>query len=459
MSTLRGDTAALTPRTARRRPPVPLPWVPRAALGLASGGLALVIALTVADQPFSALSASGGLATFVGSLTGMIGAYLALLMLLLVSRIPVLERSVGQDRVLAWHQRLAPWPLTLLTFHAVAVTLGYAEATRTGVFAEIGPLISGYQGVLSATVALALMLTAGIASIRAIRTRLKRETWWVLHLYMYIALALSIAHVIALGPSFVNHPLTQTVWIAIWLLTAGTVLAYRVGLPLWRSYRHRLRVVEVRRETPDVVSIICEGRDLGQLPVAGGQFCFWRFLTREMWWQAHPYSLSSIPSESRLRLTVKAVGDHSTALAKLKPGTRVAFEGPYGAFRADARTQPGVLLLAAGIGVTSVRSLLEDLPARSAPVVVLRASRRSELPLMKEIEELTARRGGQLVPLIGPRSTHNLDSLTLCGLVPDLRQRDAYVCGPTGFVDNVTLALLDADVPPDAIHHEAYALW
>lgn len=433
--------------------------MPAAVLSLAGVGLAVVIGLTLADQPWSQLSATGGLATFVGSLTGMIGAYLALVMLLLVSRIGPFERSVGQDQILRWHQRLAAWPLTLLTVHAVAVTLGYAEATRTGFVGEIGQLLSGYAGVLAATVALGLMLTAGICSIRAIRTRLKRETWWVLHLYMYIALALSIAHVIALGPSFVNHPLTKAVWVVIWLATAGTAIVYRLGLPLVRSYRHRLEVVEVRPEAPGVVSVICAGRDLDQLPVAGGQFCLWRFLARDMWWQAHPYSISALPQNGQIRLTVKAVGDHSSAVAKLRPGTKVIFEGPYGAFRAETRHRPRVVLLAAGIGVTSVRSLLEDLPLDSRPVVVLRAGQRSELPLLDEIEELTEERGGRMVTLIGSRHKHMLDAAKLWSLVPDVQSRDAYVCGPSEFVTDCTDALRDAEVPERAIHHEAYALW
>lgn len=453
------EVVAAIPSHRQRRPPVPLPWMPAAVLGLGAAGLTIVVTLTLADQPWSQLGTTGGPATFIGSLTGMVGAYLALVMLVLVSRIGPFERSVGQDQILRWHQRLAIWPLSLLTVHAVAVTVGYAQATRTGFIGQLGQLLSGYAGVLAATVALALMLLAGICSIRAIRSRLRRETWWVLHLYMYIALALSIAHVIALGPSFVNHPVTKVVWVVIWLATAGTALSYRLLLPLVRSFRHRLEVVEVRPEAPGVVSVICAGRNLDQLPVAGGQFCFWRFLTRDMWWQAHPYSLSALPRDGQLRLTVKAVGDHSTAVARLRPGTKVIFEGPYGAFRAEAREHKPVVLLAAGIGVTSVRSLLEDLPQDSEPVVVLRAAQRRELALLAEIEDLVEQRGGRLETIIGSRQKHTIDAAALRALVPDLPNREAYVCGPSTFVTDCTSALLDAEVPRRAIHHEAYALW
>ena len=136
---------------------------------------------------------------------------------------------------------------------------------------------------------------AGVTSWRVVRRTVRYETWWAIHLYFYLALALAFAHQITNGASFVGHPLARAYWTALWLATAGTVVVYRLGLPLWRTLRHRLRVVDVRSEGPGVVSIVCQGRHLERLPVSGGQFLQWRFLARGLWWQAHPYSLSAMP--------------------------------------------------------------------------------------------------------------------------------------------------------------------
>jgi ferredoxin-NADP reductase len=236
------------------------------------------------------------------------------------------------------------------------------------------------------------------------------------------------------------------------------VLAYRVGLPVLRSVRHRLRVAEVHPEGPGVVSVICQGEHLDRLPVSGGQFLFWRFLTPNMWWQAHPYTLSALPQPPYLRLTVKGVGDHSSALARLTPGTRVAIEGPYGVFTRHSQRRPRVLLIAAGIGVTSVRALLEDLPRGAKPVVVLRAARREDLVLGTEIADLVKRRGGQLHELTGNRAQAVIDQYSLRRMVPDLTERDVYVCGPEGFVTEIVELVRWLGVPDEVIHHEAYAL-
>jgi len=448
----------------RKRPlphrgsPAPRPVVAGAALLAAGVGLGATTALTVTAETASELSAPGGLATFAGNATGMVGTYLALMMVLLVSRIPAIEVVLGQDGLLRWHRRLAPWPISLLVAHAVLITAGYAQAARTGPWHEAGTLIRSYPDMLTATVGLALMCLAGVISVRAIRRRVRREVWWTIHLWMYLALAISFAHVIALGPSFVGHPLTRVVWSAVWAATAGLVLAYRIGLPAFRSFRHRLRVAEVRAEGPGVVSVICQGRHLDRLPVSGGQFLFWRFLTRGLWWQAHPYTLSALPESAHLRLTVKGVGDHSKALARLQPGTRVAIEGPYGVFTRHSQHRPRVLLIAAGIGVTSVRALLEDLPRGARPVVVLRATRREDLVLGAEIAELVRRHRGQVQELTGDREQASIDPHWLRRAVPDLPQRDVYICGPEGFVTEIVEVARRLGVPDEAIHHEAYAL-
>ncbi|HWG60778.1 MAG TPA: ferredoxin reductase family protein [Streptosporangiaceae bacterium] len=439
-----------------KRPP--RPGLLKAALVVVGAGLGATTALAITAETSSQLAARGGIATFIGSITGLVGTYLALVMVLLVSRIPFVEGVLGQDGLLRWHRRLAPWPISLIIAHAVFITVGYAQAAKSGLWHQVGVLITQYPDILTATVALGLMCLAGAISIRAIRRRVRRETWWLVHLYLYLALAISFAHVIVLGPSFVGHPLTQFVWSAAWLATAGLVLCYRFGLPIVRSLRHRLRVVEVRSEGPEVTSVIVAGRDLDRLAVAGGQFFLWRFLTRGMWWQAHPYSLSAMPRPPYLRLTVKGVGDHSTALAGLRPGTPILVEGPYGAFTRHALQRPRALLIAGGIGVTALRSLLEDLPRSASPTVILRATSEQDLVLRDEVRDLVQKRKGRVHEILGSRQQARIDEKGLRRLVPDLDKRDVFVCGPAGFVEDVVGVVTALGVPEESIHHEAFAL-
>jgi ferredoxin-NADP reductase len=279
------------------------------------------------------------------------------------------------------------------------------------------------------------------------------ETWWSVHLYTYLALFLSFSHQIHTGASFVGHPAATAWWTALWIGTLALVLTCRVALPLHRSLRHRVTVHAVEPEGPGTHSVVLRGRRLNRIPIAGGQFLQWRILRPGLWWQAHPYSLSAAPTATRMRITVKDLGDHSAALAALKPGTRVAFEGPYGAFTADARHGDRVLLVGAGVGITPIRALLEELPKRVDVVVLLRASRPEELVLRDEIAELVARRGGILRELVGPRERVDLGA----AVKRHSRDRDVYVCGPGGFSSAVADAARAAGVPTDHIHHESFA--
>jgi ferredoxin-NADP reductase len=114
--------------------------------------------------------------------------------------------------------------------------------------------------------------------------------------------------------------------------------------------------------------------------------------------------------------------------------------------------------MAAGIGVTALRSLLEDLPRNAAPVVVLRGARPEDLVLRAEVAELVRYRNGRLHELVGAREQALLDERSLQSLVPDLHRRDIYVCGPEGFVTSIVEVATRLGLPSEAIHHEAYAL-
>ena len=427
-------------------------------LWLAAAGLGITVGLGMAAERWSEIAAPGGGLLAFGRMTGLVGTYLMLVVILIASRIPVVERTLGQDRLTRWHRALAPWSLILIVAHVLLVTAGYARGVHAGFVGQLGQLVTAFPGMLAATVGFVLLVIAGISSTPWIRRRLRYETWWAIHLYIYLGLALSFSHQLAIGAAFLDRPLARAWWTAVWFGTAGTVVSYRFVLPIWRTALHRLRVVAVVPAAPGVVSIVLKGCWLERLPLSGGQFIQWRFLQRGLWWQAHPYSVSALAHPPYLRLTVKAAGDHSAALASIAPGTWVAIEGPYGAFTSDARHGDRVALIGAAVGITPLRALLEDLPPHVDAVMVVRGRRREDVILRDELYGLIrSRRSGRLHELIGSREQAPLTELELGRLIPDLAQRDVYICGPNPF----TLAMREISstlgVPEERIHHETFA--
>ncbi|MCU4186253.1 ferric reductase-like transmembrane domain-containing protein [Acidiferrimicrobium sp. IK] len=445
-----------------RRAPVP-PLQPRirrelvdAAAVVAGLGFGAALALPIANETASAYRAPGGPAILFGNITAMGGTWLLLIMLLLAARIPTIESVVGHDRMLRWHRLLSPWPLALLSAHAFLTTVGYAQSARTGTWHQAGVLLSSYSWMVAATASWLMLLAIAAVSIRIARRRIAYDTWWVIHLYTYLAVALSFLHQIFDGSEFVGHQTARTAWIVVWLATAGVVLVSRVGLPVLRTARHQMQVQEVRREGKGVISLILTGRDLDQLGAAGGQFFSWRFLTRGLWWHAHPFSLSAAPTRTHMRVTIKTLGDTTAILARLRPGTRVAIEGPYGVFTDAHRVHNRVALFAAGVGITPVRALLEEIPAGVDVITVVRASKDGDLLFRKEITDLVAHHRGRLIEMVGPRTRNRLDPVNLHKLIPDLATRDVFVCGPDGFANQVEHSARYLGVGSDALHREIF---
>ncbi len=425
-------------------------------MAVAGAGVGAIVASAIGSLSARVLHAPGGVEVAIGRFTGLIGAYLLLIMVVLVARLPALERLIGHPRLTKWHRWLSPWPLLLLIVHATASMIGYAKLQRTGLWHEFGVALSRYQGMVGAIVGLTLLLAVAAISIRAVRRRMSHEMWWQVHLLTYLALALSFSHQIATGASFVHHPLARLAWTLLWLSTAGVVLACRVGLPVWRTAYHRLRVVRVVQESDHVVSLVVKGRRLERLAVSGGQYFQWRFMARGLWLHAHPYSISALPRPPYMRVTIKGLGSHSIAAMRLTPGTRIAIEGPYGTFTKHSLTGRGVALIAAGLGVTPVRALLEDLPPSADPVVVLRASNEEALLLGDEVMELTRARGGRVLGAFGSRHRLTLDPHTLRANIPDLPERDVFICGPEPFTKMVAQAARRAGVAPAQLHIEGF---
>jgi predicted ferric reductase len=419
---------------------------------------------------------AGGRLTAVGRLTGLVAMNLLLLQLVLAARVPWVDRVYGMDRALAAHRVLGRVTVPLVLVHVGAIVVGYAIADgMTGLggwLRELLQLVTGGDDLLMAFAATCALVAIAVTSVQIARRRLSYEWWHAVHLTAYAAVVLSIPHELSLGTDFTSSPWVRMYWWFLWIVVAGSVLWWRVALPIIRSARHGLRVVDVVEESPGVWSVVMRGRALDALDVRAGQFFNWRFVTPRLFFAAHPWSLSAAPDGRTLRITVRALGDHSLAIGDLRPGTFVLVEGPYGAFTTRGRTRSRVLLIAAGIGVTPVRALLEELVvegvAHPGQVTVLyRANDSTQLPLHSELERLAALAGHRVVPLVGPPEHGSMlpahvggngpDAERLRRMVPHIEQHEVYLCGPGPWMSLVRKAVRGAGVPGAHIHDERFA--
>ena len=459
-------------------------WARRRYAWMADGAgvaaLATLVALLAGwlhDGGIAAFAAPGGPATSLGRLAGLIGADLLLMQVLLMARIPFVERAWGQDLLTRRHRLVGEASFFLIALHVVLITVGYSQSGSLPWWPQLWDFVVNYPGMLLATAGTIAIIAVVATSVRPIRRRLRYESWHLLHLYAYVGVGLALPHQLWTGADFRSSTGMTVFWWAAWSLAAASVVTFRVAVPLGRSLAHRLVVEAVHPEAPGVKSVVIRGRNLTWLRPRPGQYFQWRFLTGRGWMRAHPYSVSALPQRNRLRITVRTAGDEAGRLDLLRPGTRVLIEGPYGSLTADRRTHRDVLLLAAGLGITPIRGLAEHIATerptigpggrrRPSVLVMHRVSEPAEALFADEWGDLANRHGIGVDRLVGPRardgswlpaSPQRTDPAQfLRDVVPDIRVRDVYLCGPRAWMDAVQSTLRAVGVRPSAVHCEGF---
>ncbi len=403
--------------------------------------------------------------TALAGLAGLLGTNLLLVQIVLMARIPMLERAFGRVALTKWHAMAGITSFGLIVLHILLSVSGTALVERFNVFEAAWRLLSTSPGVPLAAIGMAMITLVALTSRRDARTRRRYAAWHLLHLYAYLGLLLALPHQLLAGSSLTSSRLATAYWAGLFIAVAAVLVTYRVALPIFRSFRHQLVVSEVTDEAPGVVSIHLQGRQLRQLGARAGEFFHWRFLDGGRWYQAVVAPLSAVPTRSRLRITV-ASDDGGDRLATLAPGTWALFEGPYGSVTADVRTRVGLAFFAFGPGISPARALLEDLDYGREDAIVIYRSPDHKVVFRQELDDLAVRRGAEIVYLEGlaPESRPSWlsaqvaeqisDSAAVLHLVPDVVGRDVFVTGPEDWTEAMVAALREAGVVDSLIHVE-----
>ena len=437
---------------------------PAAVYVILFGNAVVIAGFWISHGNLKKLGTTDGILLDAGQLAGLSAAYLVMIQLLIMSRNPWLDQVFGRNRVTAAHRWVGFAAISLLVTHATLITVSYAISYDNSIPDEFVSLVTTFPYVLWSATGLGILIAIGFMSLRAVRRRVSYETWYLIHVGTYVAIALAFLHQVVVGTDLSKDPAFRIYWIGLYAAVVATLLTFRFGQPTALTLRHRFRVDRVVAEGPGVVSLYLTGRDLDRLPVRAGHWFRLRLLTRRGWYQALPFSISAAPNGRYLRFTIKDLGGDTKRLQRTRVGTRVFLEGPYGLFTSATQTKARVLLIAGGIGITPLRALLEDLrAARGDLTLIYRATRPDDVVFRNEIDELASQRGAAVHYIVGRRGspevpTDPFEPAALRGLVQDLCDRDIYVCGPVGMMDAILAALRGLQVPDSQVHYERFAL-
>jgi predicted ferric reductase len=420
-------------------------------------GGAVAAHLVVVETIFIAGGAGKNTLLTIGNFFGLHVAAIIMVQLTLIARLPWLDRRIGMDRLTAWHRLIGLTLFWVVLLHASFVVLGFAQHDRVSPLRTFVSLAGQPQTLLGMTAG-TILIAVVVISTRYVRRRLQYETWHALHLGLYATVTLSLIHQSLEPNAFSVSPLATVYWWTVWTLVLTALVVGRIVMPFWRNGYHQFRVARVVPESDNVVSVYVTGKHLDRLPASPGQFFIWHFPDFRHWWRSNPFSLSAAPDGQMLRLTAKAVGSGSAGLRNVPVGSRVFAEGPYGAFTSMQRTKRGILLIAGGIGVTPIRSLLEH---AEGPVTVLyRVRTEADAVLLSELQTLASALDAQIHVLTGRTSSGPppFEPGNLVALVPDIAERDIYVCGPQAMMSAVLRSLRQLKIPSRQVHAERFSL-
>src|SRR3954447_26568771 len=250
------------PSSPDARPPAAPRAHPGAVLAAIAVGALACVGLWWQNTP--AIHGLGDWLTNAGRVTGLLAGYGVVVLVALMARLPPLERGIGADRLARWHAMGGRYTVGLIVAHALLIIWGYAVSAHTTVVSQTKTLLVSYPDVLAATAGGLLLAGVGISSARAARRRLRYETWYYLHFYTYLAVALAFSHQFASGAEFISSLPARIAWGGMYAAVAAAIGWYRFVTPARQAVRHRLRVAAVEPEAPGVVSVVIAGRHLDE---------------------------------------------------------------------------------------------------------------------------------------------------------------------------------------------------
>ncbi|MDP2586167.1 MAG: ferredoxin reductase family protein [Candidatus Komeilibacteria bacterium] len=395
---------------------------------------------------------------------GLLAVYFVLSQLIFIGRVKWLEKQFGLDKLSIWHHFNGFFALLFILAHPFLLIIAYGGLNNLGFFSQIMDFIRHYPDVWQAVIAVLIFVTIVTLSVSFIRKHLKYEKWYFLHLLTYVAILMAFGHQLKLGGDFHNN-LFVFYWYALYFLAFGQLIWYRFLTPLYNFYRHHFFLDHVVEENAGALSCYIKGRNLSEFKVVPGQFMIVRFLNKQLWWQQHPFSISGYQAGEYIRLTIKPLGDFTSTLKdNVKVGDKILLDGPHGVFILKRAVKNKLLFIAGGVGITPIRSILEEALLAGREATLLYGNRNEQEIIFKdELDELKKQHQFGLHYILSEKISSvfehgNIDKEKISRLVPDLKEREVYLCGPVPMMKAIRRQLTELGLPKKLIHFEKFSL-
>lgn len=419
--------------------------------------LPLVLAAASGRPPRSLLNelASGA---------GLLAFSIILVEFVLSGRFRFVSRRIGMDVTMRFHQLLARTALILAIVHPFLYRgpFGYQrpwDVTRQlTLTTDIGALTTG----LLAWVFLGAFVLLSIA-----RDQLpyKYETWRLMHgLGALLIAAFALHHTLHAG-RYSQDPVLTGVWIVLFGIAATSLFYVYFVRPL---FQRGWRVTSVKPLALKTWELTLEPENHAGLDFEAGQFAWLNVGNSSFSLHENPFSISSAPAAgNHLQFMIKELGDFTRGIGQIKTGTKAHIDGPHGNLTVSGSDQPGLALIAGGVGIAPLLGILRQLHLEkdSRPTTLVYGNRVEEqIAYRDELETLAREHGTRIVHVLseppdnwtGPTGMIGPDLIEATFSAPETKAWLYVLCGPPAMMESVENALIKNGVPPNLIRLERF---
>jgi predicted ferric reductase len=397
----------------------------------------------------------------LADITGLLALSGLVCAAVLPSRVRSITRAFGIEDVLDVHRFIGVAAGVLVLVHLSCIV-----AMNPAQVALLDWALNGPPAKAASVATGALVMLVAFAALRR-HLNQRYEVWRWMHVLLAVTVLVgSGLHVYLLGHLIQVRSMEMV--LLLMGLAVGAVLAHRW---VWRTLLDpstEFVVAEIRRESESVTTVSLAARDGSdtEWDFAPGQFA-WMRLRRSVTGEEHPFTIASSPHlPGRVEFTIRHAGDFTRTIHRLRPGQPVWIDGPHGSFTSDVDTCEGVVMIAGGVGITPMMSMVRAAADRGdcrphRLVVVARSHEdllfREELGYLRdeldlEVTEVLRRPhpGWE-----GHTGEINVGLLTAV-LGGEHQYLDYFLCGPPGLVTDALGALEALGVPAGRIHTEQF---
>lgn len=393
---------------------------------------------------------------------GFAGLAMMGLQFLLTARFRGITAPYGIDVIYHFHRQISIVAFLLILSHPLILFI-----TNPATLALLNPFEAPLRATLGVLALLALIVVI-LTSVYRLRLSIQYEPWRITHgILATAAVVLAMGHVLGVG-YYIDTPGKRALWLGLGAVWIGSLLYIRVFKPLM-MLRRPYHVVEVRPERGDTWSLVFEPDGHKGLEFKPGQFGWLTIWSSPFAIKEHPFSFSSSAMNSnRLEMAVKELGDFTSLVKTIKPGTRAYLDGPYGVFTVDQDAAPGYVFLAGGVGITPVMSMLRTLADRRdmRPLLLVYGSKTWEgVTFREELDALKQRLNLQVVYVLEQApdgwegETGFVTPELLARYLPENRfELKYFICGPEPMLNAVEHALQKLGISLEQTNAERFNL-